>query len=300
MPVQARVAQSREAVMRAIALVTPLRRALVIALVATAPSASTAAQEVDHNVVRLEWGVLNILVIKDTLNGVGLWAAWSATAAQRGIEADEFVAHYDPPAVLTWLDEVRLLLAPTRANESDPPQAQTPPLTDLQDGRLVAVRLKDGRRWGNRMYFSMSYHPREKPLQFAVETRHVPRLLDALAAGARDSRWVATPVSGGVPLYSNPAHPSIAPEGAGVRGVVYPEFLVERKIQGDVWFTFVVDSTGAVQMDDGFRILLSDHPALSETARESVRDGRYRPAYRAGRPMPVRVYQRVMYRIREY
>jgi hypothetical protein len=267
---------------------------------ALALAAPATAQEVDHNVVRLEWGVLNILVVKDTLNGVGLWAAWSATAEQRGIEADEFVAHYDPPAVLTWLDEVRLLLAPTRASEADPPQAQTPPLTDLQDGRLVAVRLKDGKRWGNRMYFSMRYSPREEPLQFAVETRHVPRLLDALAAGARDSRLVTDPVPGVVPLYSNPANPAIHPEGAGVRGVVYPEFLVERKIQGDVWFTFVVDETGGVQMDDSFRILLSDHPALSQTARESVRDGRFRPAQVAGRPVPVRVYQRVMYRIRVY
>jgi len=279
-----------------------MRRSAVPFLLATLVSVATAtAQQVDPNVVRLEWGVLNILVIKDTLNGMGLWAAWSALAEQRGIESDdEFVAHYDPQAVQAWLDEVQLLLAPTNASENDPPQVQTPPLTDLLDGRLVAVRLKDGRKWGNRIYFSMSYDPREKPLQFAVEKRHVPRLLEALAAGARDSRLVRTPVVGVVPLYSNPANPSTVPEGAGVRGVVYPDFLVERKIQGDVWFTFVVDSTGAVQADDSFKILLSDHPALAQTARESVRDGKFRPAYDKGRPVPVRVYQRVMYRLREY
>jgi hypothetical protein len=273
--------------------------ALVLAAFVSGPPA--VAQQVDRDVIRLEWGVLNILVIKDTLNGMGLWAGWSALAEQRGIKSDdEFVAHYDPQVVQAWLDEVRLLLAPTRATETDPEQVQTPPLTDLQRGRLVAVRLKDGRRWGNRMYFSMSYHPQEKPLQFAVETRHVPRLLDALATGAQASRLVTTPVPGTVPLYSNPANPSTYPEGAGVRGVVYPDFLVERKIQGDVWFTFVVDSTGAVRVDESFRILLSDHPALAQTARESVLEGRFRPASDRGRPVPVRVYQRVMYRLREY
>jgi hypothetical protein len=46
-------------------------------------------------------------------------------------------------------------------------------------------------------------------------------------------------------------------------------------------------------------VLLSDHALLTQTARESIRDGKYRPAMRRGRPVPVRVYQRVMYRLRD-
>jgi TonB family protein len=89
------------------------------------------------------------------------------------------------------------------------------------------------------------------------------------------------------------------PQGAGVYGVVYPQNLIDQKIQGDVWFSFVVDSTGQVRVDESLRVLLSDHPLLTQTARESIRDGKYRPALRQGRPVPVRVYQRVMYRLRD-
>jgi len=221
-----------------------LRRSVlpaVLAVIGLGPA--SFAQEVDRNVVRLEWGALNILVIRDTLNGMGLWAAWTAAGERQGMKQDEFVAHYDPEVVQGWLDEVQLLMGPDQIRDADPAQIQTPPLTDLLGGRLFAVRLKDGRKWGNRVYFSMSYSPREKPLQFAVEKKHVTRLLETLAAGARDSRLVTTPVPGGVPLYANPADPTTMPQGAGVYGVVYPQNLIDQKIQGDVWFSFVVDST---------------------------------------------------------
>lgn len=275
-----------------------IRRLAVLPLLM---AASAAAQEVDRRVTRLEWDPLNILVIRDSVNGMGLWAAWTAAGERQGMKAeDEYVAHYDPQSVLTWLDEVQLMLAPDHASQNDPAQIQSPPLTDVQGGKLVVVRLRDGRRWGNRVYFSMAYHPREKPLQFAVEKRNATRLLEVIAQGARESRLITTPIPGEVQHYSNPANPSSSPEGAGVRGVVYPQYLVDQKIQGDVWFSFVVDTTGGIRVDESLRILLSDHSLLTQTARESLRDGRYRPARHAGRPVPVRIYQRVMYRIREY
>jgi hypothetical protein len=264
-------------------------------------SIPATAQEVDRNVARLEWGALNILVIRDSVNGVGLWAAWTAEGERRGMKNDdEFVAHYDPQSVLTWLDEVRLILAPENASANDPGQIQSPPLTDVLGGRLFAVRLRDGRKWSNRLVFSMSYHPREKPLQFAVDRRNATQLLDVIAEGARASRLVTTPIPGEVQHYSNPANPSTSPEGAGVRGVVYPQNLIDQKIEGDVWFSFVVDTTGLVRVDESLRVLLSDHPLLTQTARESIRDSKYRPARDAGRPVPIRIYQRVMYRIRQF
>jgi len=262
-------------------------------------SAAAAAQEVEPAAVRLEWGVLNILVITDTLDGTGLWAAWSAAGERRGLPDDEFVAHYAPDSVLAWLDEVQLLMLPKEAGERDPRQLQSPPLTDIQGGRLYAVRLKDGRRWSDRVYFSMAFSPREKPLQFAVERRNAARLFEVLTVAARASRLLTTPRGpDDVRYYANPADPSMAPQGAGVRGVLYPQHLIDQRIEGDVWFSFVVDTTGGVRLDDSFRVLLSDHPLLTQAARESMRDAVYHPAIRLGRPVPVRVYQRVMYRIR--
>lgn len=263
-------------------------------------TAPATGQEVDPSVVRLEWGALNILVISDTVDGPALWAAWSAAGERRGLEADEFVAHYDPDTLLAWLDEAQLLLLPGNADERDPPQLLSPPLTDLHGGRLYAVRLKDRRRWSEEVYFSMAYAPREKPLQFAVSRRHAARLFEVLTAAARASRLVTTPPAPGeVRYYANPADPSTAPEGAGVYGVLYPQYLVDQGIQGDVWFSFVVDTAGGVPRDGSFRVLLSDHPLLTHTARESLRDAVYRPAVRLGRPVAVRVYQRVRYRIRD-
>jgi hypothetical protein len=273
-------------------------RGLAFALTLAAASGAEA-QEVDRNVVRLEWGALNILVIKDTLNGMGLWVATTPVGERKGLEEDQFVAHYDPDVVRSWLDEVQLLMGPDRVGASDPTQLQTPPLADLMGGRIFAVRVRDRDRWSRRVIFSLSYGREEQPLQFAVDRRDVPRMLAAIAEGARDSRLVTTPVPGQVPFYANPADPSTMPQGAGVRGVVYPQHLVNQRIQGDVWFSYVVDSTGQVRVDESLKVLLSDHPLLTQTARESIRDAKYRPAVRRGRPVPIRVYQRVMYRIRE-
>lgn len=263
--------------------------------------AGAFAQQVDPSVTRLTWGTLNILVMRDSVNGMGLWAAWSAAGERQGLEEDQFVAHYDPAAVRTWLDEVELLLLPDSVGAGSRAETlQTSPLVDLLGGRLFAVRLREGKRWSSRLYFSMSYSPREKPLQFGVDRKNATRLLEIVADAARTSHLTSAGDPAATPLYANPADPSTFPQGAGVRGVVYPQHLVDEKIEGDVWFSVVVDSTGRVRVDETLRVLLSDHPLLTQTARESLRDSKYEPARRMGRPVPIRIYQRVMYRIRDW
>jgi hypothetical protein len=257
------------------------------------------AQVVDTSSIRLAWGPLNILLMPDTLNGVGLWTAWSASGERRGLTDGDFVGHYDPTAVRRWLDQAELLLLPDRSSPLDPPRFQTSTLEDLTGGRLYAARLNDGKRWSNEVYISISSDPEDaKPLQFAVERKHAARLLEALRvianrSGLRDH----VPPGGTTFFYANPADSASCPERITQRSLPYPPHLLERRIEGDVWFSMVVDSTGVV-LEDSLRVLLSDHAWLTHEAARFLARERFRPATRAGAPVSVLVYQRITYRIR--
>jgi TonB family protein len=83
-------------------------------------------------------------------------------------------------------------------------------------------------------------------------------------------------------------------EGSAVP--VYPPTLSALGKEGRVVTTFVVDTTGQVEMTS-VQVLASDHPEFSESVRTALGEMRFRPATRSGRPVRQLVEQRFNFRI---
>ena len=77
---------------------------------------------------------------------------------------------------------------------------------------------------------------------------------------------------------------------------VYPPKLSALGKEGRVHATFVVDTTGRVDMTS-IRVLASDDPEFTESVRTALGVMRFRPALRGGRPVRQLVEQRFTFRI---
>jgi TonB family protein len=82
----------------------------------------------------------------------------------------------------------------------------------------------------------------------------------------------------------------------GTAAPVYPPRLSALGKEGRVDATFVVDTTGMVEMPS-VQVLASDDPEFSESVRTALGEMRFRPATRAGRPVRQLVAQRFSFRI---
>jgi len=77
----------------------------------------------------------------------------------------------------------------------------------------------------------------------------------------------------------------------------YPEVLRHAGLSGVVRLQYVIGSDG--RMDDrSIRVLSSSHPAFLSAALDALRDARFKPARRGGRPTPVLVQQTIRFRYR--
>lgn len=76
----------------------------------------------------------------------------------------------------------------------------------------------------------------------------------------------------------------------GTVGPPYPSVLTSAGVEGEVLATFVVDTTGRVDMST-FRILESDHELFSNSVRNHMPKMRYYPAETGGRKVKMWVHQ---------
>jgi TonB family protein len=77
---------------------------------------------------------------------------------------------------------------------------------------------------------------------------------------------------------------------------IYPPRLSAAGKEGRVQATFVVDTTGRVDLAS-VQVLASDHPEFTESVRTALGDMRFRPARRGGRAVRQLVEQRFSFRI---
>jgi TonB family protein len=82
----------------------------------------------------------------------------------------------------------------------------------------------------------------------------------------------------------------------GSAAPVYPPDLSALGKQGSVQATFVVDTTGRVDLTS-VQVLASDDPEFTESVRAALGDMRFRPATRGGRAVRQLVEQRFNFRI---
>ncbi len=81
-----------------------------------------------------------------------------------------------------------------------------------------------------------------------------------------------------------------APDSGDLIRPVYPDSMFMNAVPGRVLAEFVVDGTGDVNMDT-FSIVTTSHLLFGEAVRRAVKDQRYKPALRNGRPVQQVVQQ---------
>jgi protein TonB len=87
------------------------------------------------------------------------------------------------------------------------------------------------------------------------------------------------------------------PELAGQIRPEYPEALRATGASGAVELEYVIAANGRI--DSGMvRSLISSHPAFTRAAVAALLRARFRPGLRAGRPVAVRVRQRIRFEAR--
>jgi protein TonB len=88
----------------------------------------------------------------------------------------------------------------------------------------------------------------------------------------------------------------IAERYEGSAAPIYPPKLSALGKEGRVVATFVVDTTGRVEMTS-VQVVASDDPEFSESVRTALGEMQFRPATRGGRPVRQLVEQRFNFRI---
>ena len=82
----------------------------------------------------------------------------------------------------------------------------------------------------------------------------------------------------------------------GTAAPVYPLDLAEAGVEGLVRATYVVDTTGRVDVTT-IRIMSSDHPGFTTSVQTALGEMRFRPATRRGKPVRQLVEQRFRFQI---
>jgi hypothetical protein len=275
--------------------------ARVIALAAMLGATTSAvAQEPDSMATQLSWDGLTFLVRSDTTRGVELWVSAYVISQEVGEELRWAVGSYDPNSVTSWLGEVELLLLPDHAGPADPPnQLTTQPLTDLEGGRLIVARRREGKRWSAAVL--LSFNPKyERGLTFRIERAQATALFAALAQGAQRSRLVPTresctlhPCGCGPAAFRAARYISSPP-------ALYPPELADRGMPGMVVLSFTVDTTGHVVTDETLHVLASPHPAFTVVARHMAEGSLFQPATCDGRPVATTVREPFLFLIKRH
>jgi hypothetical protein len=78
---------------------------------------------------------------------------------------------------------------------------------------------------------------------------------------------------------------------------VYPSRLAAQNKAGRVWMSYVVSATGRPD-GNSFVPLLSDDSLFTEAAKQALLRGRFQPAVLKGQPIPLRVFQVILFRNR--
>jgi protein TonB len=161
-----------------------------------------------------------------------------------------------------------------------------------------------------------SASPRSRPEALIPDTPRLPdRRLDAPEFQPPPLSFspLAAPQSTGNLLYRNSEESPVArdssrpvfsatevdelPELTGELHLPYPDEMRRAGVSGLVVVQYVVGSDGRVDRRT-VRVLASSHHAFVLAALQALRDGRFRPARRGGRPVAVLVQQTIRFRCR--
>jgi hypothetical protein len=241
---------------------------------------------------RLAWGTVNVLVRSDSTAGVRLWAETSSLDYSGKPLA--FVASFDPDSVNNWLTQAKAIISYKKAPSNDSVQAlQTHPLRAADSSQVILVRRRKKSKWENQATLLFVDPGARHPWTINAKLDEADRFIQVAFHQAGRSGWRPVTDSSWVHV-ANPLVESTCPAPLpGNPGVIFPPGLYGAS--GAVWMTFVVRADGTPD-EKSFHAVLFDHPAFADAAFEALRHSRYRPGTYNGRPVPVLVSQKVLFK----
>ncbi len=266
--------------------------ALVVWLTLAGPA--VAQTVVDPSVRHLEFEHLRMLLFPDPASGVYLWAAWWNIE-----EPGDYIGRFDPAELGPWLERARRVVnAPDPERRDTTSMLSSGTVRDIDHGDMYLLRYRDGRRWEGGTVLVLRGTPSTLPMAIELSLRHTRQILDILAEIASETSW--QPELREWLVHANPAVPPSQPKPHPDNpSVHYPTVLLPRNVQGDVWYTYVLDHEGRPEVD-GVRVLMSDHELFTRACLDILPRQRFEPATRNGRPVLVRMFHRAGFRLTRF
>jgi hypothetical protein len=269
----------------------------MVVLAATACTRKTPAPpappvSADSSVSRVEWPLLDLVLVPDTSHGI-LLLAGPNIHTENWMKGSQIVSlAVEPVTLLQWASAALALLREPVATEKTAAERYkiTPALRGHWGEFLVLARRMD--RAGE-FQFIASDTASKVQWKTLAGPEHVNQLLqtieDVVARAPtlrpwNDSTLVADPDTGVVAAFQLSVPPP-----------KYPADLGQAGQPGRVWAQYIVGLEGRVE-PGSIRILLTDHREFAGEAVAALMQARFRPATRNGQNVRQRVFQAIVFR----
>jgi hypothetical protein len=265
-----------------------MRRYIMILLACVTTPCFAQGWDADSAVREFSWGPVNVLVIADTVTGLGLWAATSSTAYHG--DRHEFGASFNPDSVDLWLDQAHAVIThDTAAGASPATELRTTTLTALDSSAIVLLRERIASRWSDQTELVFLDRARKSLWSVAATADEANALVTSLFVQATRSR-LASPDSSATA--SDPGQEDEAPRLIRARPVRPPKSLAG--ISASVTIRFVIGIDGKPERAS-FRTISYSDPRFVDAAIATLIHSRYTPGRLNGVPVRTSVVQTVTF-----
>lgn len=269
------------------------RRALPLALLILSSAVPCHAQtwDADSIMQQFAWGPVNVLVIADTVTGLGVWAA-TLSMEYRG-ERHEFGGSFNPDSMDRWLNQAHAVIAHgTNADSSTTTVLRTAPLVALDSSAIVFLRERIALHWSDQMKLVFLDKDRKSLWSVAATADEANGFVTSMFVQAARSRLM-------------PRHtPTVAPASAGTSdadaaprlikaGLVRPPKSIAG-ISARVTLRFVIGTDGKAERAS-FRTIKYSDPRFVDAAIATIMHSRFVPGKLNGVPVRVMVAQGVTF-----
>jgi len=271
-------------------------RSLAAAALVALAALPAAAQEMGTArpaLTRFRWPLANAIAYADTVDGVQLHVAASQHATRSDLE---FAGSFEPAAVDAWAAKAGAVIA---ASGEAPQDAQylVAPLATRRGSTVLLARQRDGRKWAKDVLLQFTPARGEGGFSIRLSRDEASAFGTALIAAASESAVRAEgPLGADGLLRNDPFDRSSCVRILENPRIAYPFGSYGTRPSGEVWATYVVDSTGRAD-PASLTPLLADHPRFVDAVRAGIGTARFAPATYEGRPRNALVHQRFVFAV---
>ena len=255
---------------------------------------SLEAQDALPDPVRLNWDSGSLLVIADSSTGVFI-AVTDNERTQVPVSTNAFYFFVEPWLANQWTQMARQILGTTGAGRSDTAEiVTTPQLSGIFSGVLLFQRMWGGAAWMERPHLYVAEELGGSAVVVRMDEAKASSLINAIDAAAQAT------AKGGV---GNEAvieiDTAVHEFPSAIEGNAHPQYppsMQREGREGEVWLWYTVNADGSIEVDME-DVLYTDHEDFARAAIQAVREWRYNPGVRDGRPVPSRMFRCIAFRL---